>query len=181
MSGIVWLVYCWRVLALRWDFEESVAETGLMSKTNIQPLLNERNQAHALVLRNSSLVNRANYAEVRRRVQRALRCMKNDWWIRLAEQIQGYAEAGNQQEFYSALKTAYGPSYKAPTPVRSSNSRVLISDESGILTRWSEYYRSILNQQNPIDLSVLDSLPPLPTMWVMDKPPSTQEVQSAIA
>ena len=38
--------------------------------------------------------------------------MKENWWSQLAEKVQRYADAGNQQEFYSALKGVYGAKHR---------------------------------------------------------------------
>ncbi|XP_078576149.1 uncharacterized protein LOC144861905 [Branchiostoma floridae x Branchiostoma japonicum] len=78
-------------------------------REDIHTLLREQHSAHAAVLRSPSPANRARLAEVRSQAQREIRKMKNEWWTRLATEIQGYADKGNQQQFYCALKAAYGP------------------------------------------------------------------------
>ena len=77
--------------------------------------------------------------------------MQNDWWGNLSREIQGYADTGNQQQFYSALKTACGPKRGMQYRVRSANVEVLFTEKSEILQRWAEHYGNLLNQNAPVD------------------------------
>ena len=47
--------------------------------------------------------------------------------------MQMHADTGNQQEFYSTLEAAYGPTFRAPFPVRSGDGETLITDKEGTL------------------------------------------------
>ena len=80
--------------------------------------------------------------------------MQNSWSINLAHEIQGYADGGNQKEFYSSLKMTYGPTYKAPSPVRSANGLRLVTYFDGITQRWAEHHRELLNTQRLSDPSI---------------------------
>lgn len=146
----------------------------------IKVLLDERNRLHAAALNGRSPHARDRYKEARASVQRRLRTMENTWWASLAGEMQGYADTANQQEFYSALKTAYGPVYRAPTPVRSSDGGTLITDREGILNRWADHYRSLLNKQNATDESMLDDIEAAPTLWEIDAPPTVEEARAAL-
>ncbi|CAH1248765.1 Hypp8394 [Branchiostoma lanceolatum] len=61
-------------------------------RDDIRALLTEQHKAHATVLQNPTPVNRARLVEARSCAQRELRKMKNEWWTRLATEIQGYAD-----------------------------------------------------------------------------------------
>ena len=84
----------------------------------IHEVINAKNKAHAASLSNpSSTFLRRRYREARSNSQRDLRRMENDWWLNLASEIQGYADSGDLQNFHSALKQVYGPSYHSLAPV----------------------------------------------------------------
>ena len=76
--------------------------------SEIKRLLEERNSLHAATLNGKSSELRGRYAELRATVQRRLRGMEEAWWVELAETMQMHADTGNQQEFYSTFKAAYG-------------------------------------------------------------------------
>ena len=79
------------------------------SEPLITPLLEERNRLNAKYLRSRTAANHANLAAARSHIQRQLRELKNRWWASYAAEIQGYADVGNQQEFYSSIKQICGP------------------------------------------------------------------------
>ena len=66
------------------------------------------------------------------------RIMKNEWWCKLAAEIQGYADSGDQQSFYSSRKAVYGPRSAAQYPVRNKNGTKLLTSRDEILRRWAE-------------------------------------------
>ena len=62
--------------------------------------------------------------------------MENEWWERLAAEIQGYADENDSHNFYSAVKRAYGPqASRSLAPVRSADGSTLIKDTEGISKR----------------------------------------------
>ena len=148
---------------------------------DIHHLLEEKRKAHQAVLNNSNALTRAKLAEIRSRVQRETRIMQNEWWTKLAGEIQGFADAGDQQQFYSSLKRAYGPQRDTFCPVRSADGSTLITEKPKILGRWAEHYEELLNRSNPTDPTLLDDLPDLPTSWELDDVPTRQEVSQAVS
>ena len=77
--------------------------------------------------------------------------MENAWWIRKSEEIQQYADAGDQQKFYSALREVYGPSDRSLAPVKTADGARLLVNKNEILNRWKEHYSTLLNTNNPCD------------------------------
>ena len=149
-------------------------------RDEIKQLLDDRNRRIEVYLRNASPENHALLREARLELQRELRRMKENWWPQLAEEIQGYADAGNQQEFYSALKGVYGAKHRAFCTVRGAEDRTLITDKTEILSRWAaEHYRDLLNRFTPTDPSFAESLPELPFMEDLDRVPTLAEVRDA--
>ena len=116
---------------------------------------------------------------MRSEVQRNLRRIQNEWWSLKASELQQYADQNDQQNFYSSLKTAYGPIQSSVAPLNSADGSQLIKDKEGILNRWVEYLSDILNRVNPIDPDFVSSLPTLPQIADLDNKPEFSEVLQA--
>ncbi|XP_076044754.1 uncharacterized protein LOC143027359 [Oratosquilla oratoria] len=108
------------------------------------------------------------------------RTFQNKWWIRLAREIQGFADKGNQQEFYNAIKRAYGPQTNSTCPVRSVDGARLIIDKKEILDRWAEHYQHLLKMVNPTDPTMFDTLPDIPALPELDNMPTRLEVNKGV-
>ncbi|XP_076041849.1 uncharacterized protein LOC143025728 [Oratosquilla oratoria] len=147
---------------------------------DIQTLIDERNRLNARYLRNPTNGNHEKLKAARSQAQRELRRMQNSWWTQLAAEIQGYADAGNQQQFYSAIKTVYGPRHGPIHPVRGADG-TLITGKSAILARWAEHYQELLNRHTPVDPSFIQNVPELPVLEELDELPTIQEVSNAVA
>ena len=88
--------------------------------TELKQLLDEKHNAHAAYVPNpSSRFLKGKWQEARTRVQRTLRETENQWWLNKAKEIQRFADANDQQNFYSALKQIYGPRNRTLAPVRT--------------------------------------------------------------
>ena len=75
------------------------------NETEIESLLSEKSRAHKACLRNpSSEPHRQSFADLRSASQTRLRELENDWWRRLAEETQGYADTNNMQKFYESTR-----------------------------------------------------------------------------
>ncbi|XP_076031906.1 uncharacterized protein LOC143019809 [Oratosquilla oratoria] len=148
---------------------------------NIHDLITAKNKAHDLYLRNPSPTTRNQFSAVRSELQRLLRDMENKWWTNLAAQMQSYMDLGDLHNFYSSLKTAYGPAYSALTPVRSADGTHLLTDSTQILDRWASHFRQLLNHSNPTDPSFLSEVPQLPVSHELDSVPTIEEVIKSIA
>ncbi len=70
--------------------------------------------------------------------------MENDWWLKKAHEIQGYADTNNLQAVYDAIKSLYGPQKRRITLIRSTNVTILHKDKQGILERWAEHFNNLL-------------------------------------
>ena len=147
----------------------------------IREVVDTKNKALAASLSNpSSIYLRNKYKEARSNCQRALRNMENAWWLKLAAEIQGYADAGDLQNFHAALKQVYGPSDRSLAPVRSRAGDVLLTGKSDILSRWKEHYSVLLNTDNPCDWQIMDLIPQKDPIPQMDDMPTLQEVEHAV-
>ena len=148
---------------------------------NIKLLLSKKHKALAAHLANRTSDHlREEWRQARSAAQRELRAMENSWWLKLSEEIQGYADAGDLHNFYDALKRVYGPSDKSLTPVRTQNGDQLLTSKTNIMARWKEHYSTLLNTRNPSSPSCIEDIPQLPMKAELAEPPSMQEVGNAI-
>nr|XP_027227478.1 uncharacterized protein LOC113819443 [Penaeus vannamei] len=141
---------------------------------DIHNLLEEKTKLTKQLL-TTQMLQQATFAEARSKVQHMTRSMQNEWWLKLAGEIQGFADIGNQQEFYSAIKRAYGPQRTATCPIRSADGSKLITDKKEILDRWAEHYQHLLNRSNPSDPTVFENLPEFPTIPELDNMPHAKK------
>jgi len=150
-------------------------------RPEILSLLQEKNQAHDAALRNpNSTILRERWKELRSKAQRELRHMENSWWTQKAAEIQMLADTNDTQRFYEALKTIFGPTQHAVHPVKSKDGSKVIKDHEGILSRWAEHLRELLNCVNPTDPTLLDLIPQLPVIPQLDDPPALHEIAAAV-
>ena len=61
--------------------------------------------------------------------------MEDEWWLKLAVDIQAYADSGDIQHFHSALKQVNGPAVRTLAPVRFRDGAVLLIRNNDILSR----------------------------------------------
>lgn len=152
------------------------------NSAEIQTLLKIKHDAHkALLSCPGSPTLKATFNAARSATQRALRIMEDTWWVKKAEEIQRMADCNNSQGFYDAIKTLYGPRKRAIAPVRSADGSTLLKDRHEILTRWANHFETLLNLNNPVDISILDNIPDLSLVTHLNNPPQFLETRQAIA
>ncbi|XP_076057203.1 uncharacterized protein LOC143034739 [Oratosquilla oratoria] len=109
----------------------------------IHQLIDEKNRAHQAVIVNPNPTTRGKLADLRSKVQHETRKMQNEWWTNLATETQGFADTGDQHQFYNALKTAYGPRGNNLCPVQSADGSTLFTEKTDILRPQLPHLRSI--------------------------------------
>lgn len=149
--------------------------------TEVRQLLSAKQQLHCLTLLPScSPAIIANYKECCHNVQTKLRDMRDRWWVSKASEIQGYADRHETKEFYSALKTVYGPTHSATVPLYAADGTTLLSDKSEILLRWKQHFSDLLNMRSSITDEALNRIRVQPECSNLDLVPTLAEVTSAI-
>ena len=143
-------------------------------------LVAAKNSAHNSYLSNPSRHNHTNWKQLQSQLQRETRRLKNDWWIMQAQEIQRYADEGQAQSFYDAIKRVNGPPTSCVNPLKSSDGAQLLKSKEDILKRWAEYFGALLNSANPTDMSAIEELPQYPIATEMDEPITETEVAKAI-
>ena len=151
------------------------------NRVEICELIARKNNAHDALLRNpSSITLQQAFTDLRGCVQRELRRIENDWWVKLAGEIQGYADENDTHSFYNAVKSAYGPIARATAPVRSADGAALHKDLDGITRRWGEHFSSLLNGGLAPDHDILDEVPQRENKAELDALPSMRELEECI-
>ncbi|KAL8594800.1 hypothetical protein ACOMHN_047517 [Nucella lapillus] len=147
----------------------------------IRSLLAEKYTAHKNWLANiQSDSRRDKFHHLRREVQKQLHSMKDQWWKKKAEEIQGYADSKNAKLFYSSLREVYGPPQRSAAPIRNLQGE-LLTDNEAINRRWSEHFEQLLNRPSSIDPSIIEQIQSRPLQMELDDPLTKDEVARAIA
>ena len=74
----------------------------------------------------------------------------------------------------------YGPTHKVQSPLRSADGRVLLTDKTSILSRWSEHFQTLFSADQVVQDSAILRIPRLPAKGELDEPPSMEELTKAI-
>ena len=93
-----------------------------------------------------------------REVQAELRKMQDNWWSNKADELQDLADR-HDSRFYEELKTVFGPSTSAASPLRSEDGQVksnsiLLTDRASIMQRWNGY-KDLLNRPSNVSMESL--------------------------
>ena len=113
----------------------------------IERLLEEKKRKHLRHLQENSKRNKSALAEVKAKVQREVRILKNDLWQRRAEELQSMADNHNYRGLFAGLKAIYGPKSNAVAPVKTADGSKLLTDLQDIRARWTEHFNNLLNQK----------------------------------
>ncbi|XP_056681327.1 uncharacterized protein LOC103092919 [Monodelphis domestica] len=151
------------------------------NNTAIEDLLSKKNKAFMEWQNNpNSAPKKDRFKSLQATVQREIRKMQDRWWEKKAEENQQFADMKNYKQFFSALKTVYGPLKPTTTPLLSSDGDTLIKDKKGISNRWKEHLSQLINRPSSVNQSTLDQIPQNHSIEQLDVPPSIDEVQKAI-
>ena len=113
----------------------------------IERLLEEKKSKHLRHLQENSKRSKSALAEVKAKVQREVRILKNGWWQRRAEELQSMADNHNYRGLFAGLKAIYGPKNNAVAPVKTADGSKLLTDLQDIRARWKEHFNNLLNQE----------------------------------
>lgn len=120
------------------------------------------------------------YRQLKSAIQRQVREIKNSWWERKAEEIQGFADRHESRNFFSAVRAIYGPTRPSTFPVLSKDGSEIIKDEETILNRWTEHFQDLLNRPSQAAEDFLSGIPQLPFKPWLGSLPTPEEVNIAI-
>nr|VZI48736.1 unnamed protein product [Spirometra erinaceieuropaei] len=146
----------------------------------ISNLLAEKNRLHKAYVDHPTEDNKAAFYRSRRQLQQRLREMQDAWTARKAEEIQGYADRNEWKNFFSAIKSVYGPPTKGTAPLLSADGSTLLTEKSQILQRWAEHFQGVVNRPSVISDAAIKRLTQVETNVDLDLPPSLQVTIRAV-
>ena len=123
---------------------------------------------------------RQRFADLCATVQSETRRMETEWWIRLASEIQGYADENDTHRLYDTIKKAYGSTYRSTVPVRSVDGTDLIQDAQGISDRWTEHFSTLSNSGINPDRTILNDISQADIKQHLDTAPTMEDVEGAM-
>ena len=120
------------------------------------------------------------YNQQKRIVQKETRRMKDEWWRRKADEIQTLYNKHDIRGTFQAIKALFGPVTRSSRAVKTLNGKILVEPDE-ILKRWTEHFKTLLNQFSEVDESVLLNIPQREVDESLAAPPTVEEVAKAIA
>ena len=120
------------------------------------------------------------YHNVKAEVQRRIRALKNEWWVKKAEEMQAFADTNNSRAFFLATKEIYGPSSMGMNPLMSKDGSTLLKDSDSVTSRWKEHFSDLLNLPSNVSESTTDQIPQRAIREELAAPPKLEEVEEAI-
>ena len=146
----------------------------------ILTLIEAKRSAHSAWLSNKNSVSKhAAFKQLRRQVQSRTRDLKNAWWADKATEIQQYADNKQTKDFYSGLKSIFGPAQCTTAPIRDRDG-TLLTDREDILKQWTLHFSTLLNRTSEVTDEALESIQQRPMIPELDAPPNAEETTAAI-
>uniref|UniRef100_K7EX84 Uncharacterized protein n=1 Tax=Pelodiscus sinensis TaxID=13735 RepID=K7EX84_PELSI len=147
----------------------------------IEDLLAKKNKAFMEWQNDPGSISKTDrFKSLQAQTQQEIRKMHYKWWEKKADEVQHYADSNNPREFFSSIKSVFGPSKSGFAPLLSADGAMLIRDKAGINNRWKEYFSHLLNRSSSVDQSALEQIPQKPTLEDLGDPPFIDEVRKAI-
>ena len=144
-------------------------------------MLDEKHRLHSAHLNDPlSAVKKAAFCNVKRSLQLELRRMQDKWLSEKADEIQCYSDCNDLKNFYSALKSVYGPTSSGSSPLFSAAGNILITDKEKVLERWAEHFSCVLNRPSTINKEAIARLPQVPIKHSLADVPTVAEVEKAV-
>ncbi|BHF64842.1 hypothetical protein SprV_0200785000 [Sparganum proliferum] len=96
--------------------------------------------------------------------------MQGAWMTRKKEEVQGYVDRNETKNYFKAIKTIYGSLNKVTAPLLSSDRSTLLTENSQVLKRRTEHFRSVLNRPSTISAAAFDWFPQVEINIDLDVP-----------
>ena len=142
----------------------------------IQSLLDEKHRLHRAHINNpSSTVKKVAVCNIKRNIQLELRRIQYKWLNKKSDEIQCFADRNDLKNFYSTLKTVYGPISSGSSSLFSADGNVLITDKEKVLERWAEHFNCVLNRPSTINEEAIARLPQVPIKHSLADVPTEAE------
>ena len=125
--------------------------------------------------------NKSVFLRSRALLTQRLRVIKNEWWSRQAEKMQGFADRRQSKEFYESIKAVFGPRVQSTTTMTDDKTGATCSQPSEVMQIWRNHFNGLLNRPCNVDWTTVNSVPQQPIKAHLSDKPDIDEVQRALA
>nr|VZI46786.1 unnamed protein product [Spirometra erinaceieuropaei] len=139
----------------RFDDNDVILNNLLAEENNLLAYVNGPNDA-----------DRSAFHHCCRLAQQSVREIQDAWWTHKAKKMQEYDECNESNKLITAIEWIYGPSTNGNAPLLSSQGSTLLPENSQILKRWAEHFRSVLNYPSSISDAATDRRSGFPALPV---------------
>ena len=163
--------------------QKKVKRTDWFDENNtlITEMVKLKNTAYEHVINDpTSRWNKSVFLRSRTLLTQSLRSLKNEWWIRQAEQMQTFVDRRQTKEFYDSLKTVFGPRFQSTATMTDSVTGVSCSQPSEVMEIWRDHFKNLLNRPCNIDWETVHSVTQQPIRSHMSDVPDLDEVRKAL-
>ena len=102
------------------------------------------------------------HAQTKSKLQRKLRHMEDSWQDAKAGEVQALSDRGDSRRVFQSLKSIYGPRQPTSSPMLTADGNTLLTSKPDILSRWKDYYATLLNRPSEINDQILESIQQCP-------------------
>ena len=121
------------------------------------------------------------HTQTKSKLQRELRQVEDSWWNAKADEVQALSDRGDSSGVFLSLKSNYGPRRPSSSPVLAAVGNTLLTSKPDILSRWKDYYATLLNRPTEINDQILESIQQCPIRDELEKFLTKREIEQAIA
>jgi len=122
----------------------------------------------------------SSYHEINRQTKASLRNDKKAWHTKIADELEEAATCNNMREVFQKKNILLGKTSKRTSQIRDENGDI-IKDEAARLQRWAEYFKGLLNADEPDQTIDFSDYTVQEELDVNMEPPSREELDKAIA
>ena len=150
--------------------------------TEIQQLLEEKHYAYRAHIDDpKSTAKKDALRNICSNMQSKLHQMQDTWLSNKADEIHGFADSHDKNDFYAGLKEVYGPTTSGTSPLLSADGSTLIIGKEKIFERWAKHLDSVLNHPSAINDTAINRLPQVPIDETLDAVPTLKGTQKGIS
>ena len=107
--------------------------------------------------------------------------MEESWWDAKADEVRALSDRSVSRGVFQSLKSIYGPRRPTSSPLLTADGNTLLTSKPNTLSRWKDYYATLLSRPPEIVDHILESIQQCPIRDELDEFPTKQEIEQAIA
>ena len=115
-------------------------------------------------------------AQTKLKLQRELRHMGRE-----SRRSEALSDRGDSRGVFQSLKSIYGPRRPTSNPMLTADGNTLLTSKRDILSRWKDYYATLLNRPSETDDQIREAIQQCPIRDELNEFPKNREIEQAIA